>query len=124
MPFFVTFYSFKGGVGRTIALVNTAVALAKQNKSVIIWDMDLEAPGIQNLPFFKPLKSKIKGGFVDIVEDFKKNNYQSIDEKKISSYLISDPDFFQNDLKLLPAGNLDTDYSKKFCNYSAKNKKN
>jgi tetratricopeptide (TPR) repeat protein len=44
--FVVTFYSYKGGVGRTLALVNTAFRLAARGKSVFVLDFDLEAPGI------------------------------------------------------------------------------
>jgi cellulose biosynthesis protein BcsQ len=42
----VTFYSYKGGVGRTMALVNAAVELARRGRKVLIVDFDLEAPGI------------------------------------------------------------------------------
>ncbi len=42
---FVTFYSYKGGVGRSLALANTAFSLAAQGKKVLIIDMDFEAPG-------------------------------------------------------------------------------
>lgn len=40
----VTFYSYKGGVGRTLALLNCAAALAAQRR-VLVVDFDLEAPG-------------------------------------------------------------------------------
>jgi tetratricopeptide (TPR) repeat protein/cellulose biosynthesis protein BcsQ len=42
----VTFYSYKGGVGRTLALANIGVLLAKQGKKVLLMDWDLEAPGL------------------------------------------------------------------------------
>lgn len=42
----VTFYSFKGGVGRTMALVNTAYVLARSGWRVLMVDFDLEAPGM------------------------------------------------------------------------------
>jgi tetratricopeptide (TPR) repeat protein/MinD-like ATPase involved in chromosome partitioning or flagellar assembly len=42
----VTFYSYKGGVGRTSALANVAVLLAKYRKNVLLMDWDLEAPGL------------------------------------------------------------------------------
>lgn len=45
----VSFYSFKGGVGRTTAVVMSAIELAKQGKKVVIIDFDLEAPGIASL---------------------------------------------------------------------------
>ena len=48
-PSFVAFYSFKGGVGRSMALANVAWALASQGKRVVAIDMDLEAPGLHPL---------------------------------------------------------------------------
>ena len=42
----VTFYSWKGGVGRTMALANVAVQLARKGKRVLAIDWDLEAPGL------------------------------------------------------------------------------
>jgi MinD-like ATPase involved in chromosome partitioning or flagellar assembly len=42
----VTFYSYKGGVGRSMALANAAAQLAnKHGLRVIVIDWDLEAPG-------------------------------------------------------------------------------
>lgn len=40
----VTFYSYKGGTGRTMALANTAWILAANGKRVLAVDWDLEAP--------------------------------------------------------------------------------
>jgi len=45
-PYIFTFYSYKGGVGRSLALVNCAYALAGRGRHVLVVDMDLEAPGI------------------------------------------------------------------------------
>jgi Mrp family chromosome partitioning ATPase len=46
----VTFYSYKGGTGRSMALANVACLLARHNsesgrRRVLIVDWDLEAPG-------------------------------------------------------------------------------
>ena len=41
-----TFYSWKGGVGRTMALANSGVQLARRGKRVLLVDWDLEAPGL------------------------------------------------------------------------------
>jgi MinD-like ATPase involved in chromosome partitioning or flagellar assembly len=43
----VTFYSYKGGVGRSMALANMAVILTRWGKRVLIVDWDLEAPGLE-----------------------------------------------------------------------------
>ncbi|MDJ0737957.1 MAG: ParA family protein [Nostocaceae cyanobacterium] len=45
-PFIVTFYSFKGGVGRSTALGLVAGILATRNRRIVMVDFDLEAPGI------------------------------------------------------------------------------
>ncbi|MEM8599769.1 MAG: tetratricopeptide repeat protein [Bacteroidota bacterium] len=45
-PLFITFYSFKGGVGRTMALLNVANILAGLGRHVLMIDVDLEAPGL------------------------------------------------------------------------------
>lgn len=47
----VTFYSYKGGTGRTMALSNLAVLLARQHNStspVLMIDWDMEAPGLHH----------------------------------------------------------------------------
>jgi Mrp family chromosome partitioning ATPase len=55
----ITFFGIKGGVGRSTALVNWAWHLAEQGKTVLIFDLDLESPGVSssllpvdNLPDF------------------------------------------------------------------------
>lgn len=45
----VSFYSFKGGVGRTTSMLMTAISLARRGKHVMLIDFDLEAPGISGL---------------------------------------------------------------------------
>lgn len=46
VPRTVTFYSFKGGVGRTTALTHVAWILAQRGRKVVAVDLDLEAPGL------------------------------------------------------------------------------
>ena len=45
-PQIFAFYSFKGGVGRSMAVLNLAYALAAKGRNVLVLDMDLEAPGL------------------------------------------------------------------------------
>ena len=47
----VTFYSYKGGTGRTMALANVAWILAQAWKKFAV-DWDLESPGFDE--FFRP----------------------------------------------------------------------
>ena len=52
--YITTFYSFKGGVGRTMALVNVAVELVRQGRRVLAVDFDLEAPGLDTFDLPRP----------------------------------------------------------------------
>jgi len=65
----VTFYSYKGGVGRTMALLNTAAALVREGKKVLIWELDLEAPGLLQIPLFAALRNQAKAGTIDILAE-------------------------------------------------------
>jgi cellulose biosynthesis protein BcsQ len=47
-----TFYSYKGGTGRSMALANFAWILATSGKKVLVVDWDLEAPGLHR--YFRP----------------------------------------------------------------------
>ncbi|MEU3518589.1 AAA family ATPase [Streptomyces sp. NPDC006654] len=69
----ITFYSYKGGVGRTMALANVAWILAANGHRVLAVDWDLETPG--GLPrYFKPfLPPGALGttpGLIDLFADF------------------------------------------------------
>ena len=44
----VTFYSYKGGVGRSMALANVAEWFRLQGLKVVMVDWDLEAPGLES----------------------------------------------------------------------------
>jgi MinD-like ATPase involved in chromosome partitioning or flagellar assembly/Tfp pilus assembly protein PilF len=68
----LTFYSFKGGSGRTMALANEAVLLARAGlgfagNRVLVMDWDLEAPGLHE--FFKenlPEGHETSAGVIDL----------------------------------------------------------
>src|ERR1700730_15525670 len=48
----ITFYSYKGGTGRSMTLANVAWLLAANALRVLVIDWDLEAPGLHR--YFKP----------------------------------------------------------------------
>ncbi len=48
-----TFYSFKGGVGRSLLLANAGWRLAER-RHVLLWDLDVEAPGLHKIPALRP----------------------------------------------------------------------
>jgi MinD-like ATPase involved in chromosome partitioning or flagellar assembly/tetratricopeptide (TPR) repeat protein len=66
--YIITFYSFKGGVGRTMALVNTGVELARRGRKVLLVDFDLEAPGLSTYDLLRPKKPH--PGIVEYVTEF------------------------------------------------------
>lgn len=69
-----TFYSYKGGVGRSMAMANVAALLSRWGYSVLAIDWDLEAPGLEK--YFMKLPSEVSGsradkpGVVDLVTAF------------------------------------------------------
>ena len=63
-----TFYSFKGGVGRTMALVNVAVDLAGRGRRVLVVDFDLEAPGLDTFDVLRPRTPA--PGIIDFVGEY------------------------------------------------------
>ena len=65
----LTFYSYKGGVGRSFTLANVAVLLARWGYRVLAVDWDLEAPGLHH--YFGPMLSEEPGGgVVDLAHEF------------------------------------------------------
>jgi cellulose biosynthesis protein BcsQ len=70
----ITFYSYKGGTGRSMALANVAWILASNGKRVIAIDWDLEAPGLHRYfrPFLvdKELSGQESQGVIDMVLEY------------------------------------------------------
>ncbi|WP_020523179.1 KGGVGR-motif variant AAA ATPase [Catelliglobosispora koreensis] len=64
----VTFYSYKGGVGRSFALANVAWQLAQWGNRVLCVDWDLDAPGLSY--YFQPWIAKTETGLVDLISAF------------------------------------------------------
>ena len=63
-----TFYSFKGGVGRSMALANVAVDLVRRGRRVLAVDFDLEAPGLDTFDVLRP--SEEVPGIIEFVQDY------------------------------------------------------
>ena len=68
----ITFYSYKGGTGRTMAVANTAWILASNGLRVLAVDWDLESPGLHRYyhPFLLDRQLRSSRGVIDIVRDF------------------------------------------------------
>jgi WD40 repeat protein len=72
-PMVIAFYSFKGGVGRSMAIVNVAEIFASWGYRVIVCDWDLEAPGLeQYLVDGTNVESFLASpGIIDLVREYK-----------------------------------------------------
>jgi hypothetical protein len=68
----VTFYSYKGGTGRTMAVANIAWILASSGKRVLAVDWDLESPGLHRFfhPFLDQSMISSTPGVVEIINDY------------------------------------------------------
>lgn len=124
----ITFFSYKGGTGRSMALVNSACLLAKRSKEkkgILIIDWDLESPGIHH--FISPmtndnnLSPSEHPGVIDLfisiestLKDSKFNSSEKVEdlfEKVNVSRYITETNI--HNLKLLKAGCVNENYSTK-----------
>lgn len=118
----VTFFSYKGGVGRSQLAANLAAFLCMYaDKKVLLMDWDLEAPGIQY--FFDVTIPEAKEGIIDLLEDyiraFKSGNLN--EEGDIPDFtadrhiveLLSRKKGEPGVVHLIPAGKIDAHYGKR-----------
>ena len=106
-PFWATFYSYKGGVGRSLSLANIAALLVQRGRRVVLIDFDLEAPGLDSFEEFKSITSQ--PGVVEYVAEFEKNKIAPA----ISGYVHACdlPGNLRGKLWIMPAGRKDCAYN-------------
>lgn len=108
-PLVVTFYSFKGGVGRSTALGLVAGILATRNRRVVMVDFDLEAPGISIL--FRSDGENLNGeqyGVLDYLHQRHLTPEENIPSIESCIYQINLPT--RGELFLVPVGEYDENY--------------
>ncbi len=68
----VTFYSYKGGTGRTMALANVAWILASNGLKVLVVDWDLDSPGLHRYfhPFLDSRLVAATPGVIELINDY------------------------------------------------------
>lgn len=101
----ITFYSYKGGVGRTTSLAFFASWLATHHgKKVVVLDCDFEAPGFSN--YFDI--SEDKKGVVEYLLDteYAKMTGEILDIQKDYAYKVRYEYVGKGDIFIVPAGNL------------------
>ena len=89
-----TFYSFKGGVGRSMALANLAHLFYSEGLKVLMVDFDLEAPGLERF-FDSPSDVLEQRGVIDMVISFKALRSLAVETKSnpqdTGSILVPNP---------------------------------
>ncbi|MCP4147221.1 MAG: ParA family protein, partial [bacterium] len=109
--FTITFYSYKGGVGRTLALANTAYSLATggDGSKVVIIDFDLEAPGIDSISPYNEGTISPQGGIIEyIMRYYDDKNPDPADLTEIKPYSYTVPGL--DNIRVIPAGKKDLPY--------------
>ena len=67
----ITFYAYKGGTGRSLALANVATYLALFGQRVVAIDFDLEAPGLHHkLTLGRNITAEPAAGVVDYIHGY------------------------------------------------------
>jgi hypothetical protein len=121
----VTFYSYKGGTGRTMAVANVAWILASNGLRVLAVDWDLESPGLHRYfqPFLVDKELRSSTGVIDLVRAFAGATMQPEIEgddawheeyARISDYAFSLEWQFPGSgtIDFIPAGRQDRAYSR------------
>lgn len=101
----ITFYSYKGGVGRSTTLASCAAYLAYHfSRKVVILDCDFEAPGFTNFFMEAPSSPINKDGLIEYFVD-----EETADNINLSRYYWQASKQFSGngEIYVLPAGNLD-----------------
>src|SRR5262249_45201222 len=92
-----TFYSYKGGVGRSFVLANPAVILSQWGFHVLAVDWDIEAPGL--IHYFEKFMSGAPSGVLDFLTDCRLGSVKNWE----SHVLLVDLPDCKGKLSLMPA---------------------
>lgn len=119
----ISFFSFKGGVGRTNLLLNIAYGLARGGDFVVIADWDLHAPGLTTMDrLFRPVPDDapkdfprdkdIRKGVLDYLETFLQPDAIPLDPATMAQPTrLGDAarrdELFTGDVWFIPAGQFD-----------------
>ena len=108
----ITFYSYKGGVGRSMAMANIAVLLAKWDFKTLIIDWDLEAPGLENFygDYIDASLLKQKAGLIELLNLKQLNPEISVSEIEWEQYISTININRTTNLDILTAGKRDENF--------------
>ena len=104
----VSFYSYKGGMGRTTTLASFAMYLTlRHRKKVFIIDCDLEAPGFNNFFLKYPAEHNQQQGLIEYLID-KETGFASKEKLNLYTSEISHEYSGEGIIRVMYAGNLAT----------------
>lgn len=107
-PTVVTFFSFKGGVGRTTTLAACALQAARAGEKVAVVDLDLEAPGVGSLFGIQPDR-----GVLDLLVEHHATG--KADVRSIHQRAREPAGDLTDLIEVFPAGRLDANYLEKLA---------
>ena len=125
----ISFYSYKGGVGRSQMCANVAAYLAlKKGKKVLLWDWDFEAPGLHY--YFGKTNADIQNiGTIEVLDAYSnmmrttaevsEDNYSFFPSEAFVPLVELTPTRFgEGKLDLLPGGNYNDNYVNKINRFN------
>jgi hypothetical protein len=104
----ITFYSYKGGVGRTLLLANVAKYLCRFGQKVFALDFDLEAPGLHYKLTPESPEADNRLGVVDYIYSFAVENRPRPDSLRDYAMEVDRNDTLGGVIHLMRAGNVPT----------------
>ena len=110
-PAVAAFYSFKGGVGRTVALSSVALLLAQAGHRVVVVDLDIEAPGVA--PFLMCETSLPDDGVVDYLVEWQLNENR---QRTLASFVAiqTEPGLVnETPIRVIPSGKVNGSFVEK-----------
>ncbi|WP_341719216.1 FxSxx-COOH system tetratricopeptide repeat protein [Micromonospora sp. FIMYZ51] len=98
----ITFYSYKGGTGRTMALANVAWILAANGYRVLAVDWDLESPGLHKYfhPFLLDKDLRTSRGVIDMARDFAEAAVRPVDQTEDPDWIATAADVLRHAVSL------------------------
>lgn len=127
----VVFYSYKGGVGRTTALVHAAFHLARSGQRIAVVDMDVEAPGL-HIVLPRPDGKPVTCGLVDYLWERQIRPFDPSTREGLQTCIVNAPGILgqpiaytiddeesRTQIHVIPAGSVGPEYVRRLHTLSS-----
>lgn len=106
----ISFYSYKGGVGRTTLAAMISLLCARKDKKIVVVDTDVEAPGLGFQFFGESSKAYQTSGFLDFMlypyQDLEHDKQKKFKQIFVTEFFIQNQHDLPNIL-LMPVANFE-----------------